>query len=403
VRAEDMKIRHGASIIIGVFFLLMAAFPAALPAEEPQERSCAGPPFVSPGSADTTKNNLLFILDSSGSMNWFAYQKYSGTLNFTVATELGTTTATWNGTCQNKPSCSSFTSKKKCKGSCTDTFYWSIQGTNGVTYSGNCDYTFSCAWIGGTCVRQSPSKTCEKTSGDDWSITESFPFDCDDSGNCTITAQAKQSDSYDADRGFEPGKKYYGIFDSTKLYKYSNTDDEHFFYTQDDWNGVGPGNLAACSTSGGCTHFDKFSGNFLNWVTTRRIDAAKKVLTGGRLGGDKKNWVAVGSPVPPAESWGLAKLFNDNGSGGYYFTPFHNKGLGIKFGAKFGSKYATATARIPLQAGDPDYGNLVPLMEFYEVTFNSSGSIGTTANPAVVLSKGAGGEPDDANRTTDGS
>ncbi len=382
-----MKKRYIVPVIIGAIALLTVTFQAPLFA---QQRSCSPPPFISLGGSDTTQNNLLFILDNSGSMNQFAYRENTGgRLYVTASTVKGSIDVSWTGSCQNQPNCDGYSSRRPCRraSDCTDQFSWSVAG-----HSGYCAYRFECEWVGGQCIRRAVGgyPTCWKNSGSDDML-----YSCDDSGNCTVTIVDTDSVSETAYYGFKPNSKYYGLFDSKKLYKYDNVN--HFFYTGDgaEWTGVGDGFLAACDADGECPGADKFSGNFLNWLTSRRLDVAKKVLTGGRLGGDTAYWVLVGTP--PEREW--AKLFNDNGSNGYYYTPFHT-GLGIMFDTTDSVKRTAAVA------GDPNQGNFVPLMTFFEVTFTYGGSRGTTANPARILSKEGGfGNPgeDATGRDYDGS
>ncbi|BAI80338.1 conserved hypothetical protein [Deferribacter desulfuricans SSM1] len=59
--------------------------------------------------------------------------------------------------------------------------------------------------------------------------------------------------------GYKDNETYFGLFDPNK--KYSYDDDNDYFQEKED---------------------GEWSGNFLNWLTTRRIDAVKKVLTGGK-------------------------------------------------------------------------------------------------------------------------
>ncbi len=64
---------------------------------------------------------------------------------------------------------------------------------------------------------------------------------------------------------FESTTEYYGLFKPRSYYKYIES--EEVFERCED------------STASGC----EWNGNFLNWLTMRRIDVSKKVLTGGRL------------------------------------------------------------------------------------------------------------------------
>jgi type IV pilus assembly protein PilY1 len=105
--------------------------------------------------------------------------------------------------------------------------------------------------------------------------------------------------------GYDEGRKYYGLFDPDLCYKYDNAG--HYFYpfgsVVDD-----PATPGIRERSAG---FDadprRFSGNWLNWWTMRRFDAAKKVLTGGRLANDPGNYVLLGTPTERDQR----RIYND--------------------------------------------------------------------------------------------
>ena len=66
--------------------------------------------------------------------------------------------------------------------------------------------------------------------------------------------------------GFDPNKTYYGYFRTDKWYKYDSTIGEF----------VPVGDKSASRPA------DSWDGNFLNWLTMRRVDVIKKVLIGGK-------------------------------------------------------------------------------------------------------------------------
>lgn len=86
---------------------------------------------------------------------------------------------------------------------------------------------------------------------------------------------------------------YYGYFDPTKNYKYTN-------------NGRWEETTDAMTT--GTAANPIASGNFLNWATMRRIDAAKKLLIGGKA-----------SPRSPS-SGVTVKLYGENSSSSWDFS-----------------------------------------------------------------------------------
>ncbi len=94
--------------------------------------------------------------------------------------------------------------------------------------------------------------------------------------------------------GYNPDTSYYGYFDPNTKYTYDSTG-EYF-----EASGTG-----------------QWSGNFLNWLTMRRIDIAKKVLIGGKvLSGS--NYILIGQ-VPDRD---FRKLYDD--SNPPYQTPFYD-------------------------------------------------------------------------------
>ncbi len=60
-----------------------------------------------------------------------------------------------------------------------------------------------------------------------------------------------------------------------------------------------------------CTANNTWDGNWLNWITTRRIDVLRKVLAGGKLGGTQGLGAlqVLGANQAPAE-WYFSKLYN---------------------------------------------------------------------------------------------
>jgi len=61
---------------------------------------------------------------------------------------------------------------------------------------------------------------------------------------------------------FDPTRRYYGYFDSDSKYRYDTSPGKYFFVA--DANG-------------------SWDGNFLNWLTMRRMDVVRKVLVGGKV------------------------------------------------------------------------------------------------------------------------
>jgi type IV pilus assembly protein PilY1 len=115
--------------------------------------------------------------------------------------------------------------------------------------------------------------------------------------------------------GFNPAKRYYGIFDSS------------YWYTAPAGGGaftrasLAGGTLAAPTGRG----TDDWHGNFLNWLTTRRIDVMKKVLTGG-------TGVGIEACGTVLEFIARHKRFDDN----LTYTPYDNNSVEVKFNWRSG-------------------------------------------------------------------
>ena len=87
--------------------------------------------------------------------------------------------------------------------------------------------------------------------GSGWS-----PCDCD-----SISTNGYSGYGTDCpDDSFDPNKEYYGYFDPDKQYSYSTSAGGNFY---EDTSGT-------------------WDGNFLNWLTMRRVDVVRKVLVGGK-------------------------------------------------------------------------------------------------------------------------
>lgn len=128
--------------------------------------------------------------------------------------------------------------------------------------------------------------------------------------------------------GYDEGKKYYGLFDPDRTYVYDNSTGRHYFRevgdTIDD-----PATPAVYERSTGFAPAVKqFSGNWLNWWTMRRLDVAKKVLTGGKVAPDTDEVVLEGGPT---DSRDIRRIYNDCistdagciATKNVYYTPFH--------------------------------------------------------------------------------
>lgn len=100
------------------------------------------------------------------------------------------------------------------------------------------------------------------------------------------------------DTHFKPGISYYGLYDSTLCYGYSGTGNTGLFAPLGTADNLG--RCTGGSTSG------EWSGNWLNYVTTSRIDALRKVLYGGSREVDSTTQTILRRSYTPqdAHSWG---------------------------------------------------------------------------------------------------
>ena len=95
-------------------------------------------------------------------------------------------------------------------------------------------------------------------------VTPNILIILDNSGSMNYVAYGYESGDYQPDN-FDPDINYYGYFDTSATYTYS----------------AGVFKRDANYTSG---HWD---GKFLNWLTMRRVDVARKVLIGGDTNGSR--------------------------------------------------------------------------------------------------------------------
>ncbi len=117
-------------------------------------------------------------------------------------------------------------------------------------------------------------------------------------------------------KNFNPDKKYYGIFDSDKTYKYDqNIPVDVFAYTGKPYDVNVDTSAKGAFVEKECdpeTDDNCWSGNFLNWLVTRRIDATRMVLVGGKVedrdgydydGDGEKEWKVLGNNEPSDPSF----------------------------------------------------------------------------------------------------
>ncbi len=133
-----------------------------------------------------------------------------------------------------------------------------------------------------------------------------------------------------------PPVVYYGYFNSDWFYTYNDADDvfEHAYkkleYTGACWDAETPAGVAAgCIDNNRIVNEELWDGNWMNWIASRRVDIARKVLMGGLV-----------DPSTPRTDPGPGEqivLFDDhsqntgrywyrsyNSIGGIAVSPYHN-------------------------------------------------------------------------------
>ncbi|RAP38597.1 hypothetical protein B1207_01590 [Legionella quinlivanii] len=108
------------------------------------------------------------------------------------------------------------------------------------------------------------------------------------------------------DLRFNPAIDYYGYYDSYKCYGYSGL--QQFFYP-----------VSATSTK---KCIGAWSGNFLNYVTTARLDAIRKVLYGGYRSNDALNQTILERTYIPQDGHSWGKEYTSFAVDGYNISDY---------------------------------------------------------------------------------
>ncbi len=106
------------------------------------------------------------------------------------------------------------------------------------------------------------------------------------------------------DTHFKPSITYYGLYDSNLCYDYQN-------------NMFRP---SALSTNGKCS--GAWSGNWLNYATTSRIDALRKVLYGGYRSTDTESQTILERSYIPQDAHSWAKEYSSPSLDGYRISDY---------------------------------------------------------------------------------
>ncbi|TVT56165.1 MAG: pilus assembly protein [Azoarcus sp. PHD] len=134
------------------------------------------------------------------------------------------------------------------------------------------------------------------------------------------------------DTRFKPTITYYGLFDSTLCYSHSSGATNSDLFTP----AATAGTLGKCS--GG-----KWSGNWLNYATTSRIDALRKVFYGGYRDVDTTAKTVLRRAYVPQDAHSWAKEYTSSSVDGYDisdYTPLSKPSSGKRH--FFGNLTATA-------------------------------------------------------------
>lgn len=108
---------------------------------------------------------------------------------------------------------------------------------------------------------------------------------------------------------FKPSITYYGLFESNVCYTHNNKSDNDGLFTPSSYavNGKCPG---------------KWSGNWLNYNTTARIDALRKVLYGGFREIDTNSQTVLRRSYIPQDAHSWAKEYKDVATDGYSISDY---------------------------------------------------------------------------------
>ena len=104
---------------------------------------------------------------------------------------------------------------------------------------------------------------------------------------------------------FKPSITYYGLFDPKVCYKHNDKSDNTGLFTPDS----AAGTLNTCS--------GKWSGNWLNYITTARIDSLRKVLYGGYREVDSTTQTILRRAYIPQDAHSWAKEYTSEAVDGY--------------------------------------------------------------------------------------
>lgn len=136
------------------------------------------------------------------------------------------------------------------------------------------------------------------------------------------------------DRRFTPTITYYGLYDSTLCYGYTGTGAAAYFEPRSTAD-----NLGRCLTGGTS---GEWSGNWLNYVTTSRIDALRKVLYGGHRDVDSTTRTILRRAYIPQDAHSWAKEYQSVANDGYNIADY--TALALPIGTTYRHFFGNLTA-----------------------------------------------------------
>lgn len=117
---------------------------------------------------------------------------------------------------------------------------------------------------------------------------------------------------------FKPAVTYLGLFNSAYCYSHNNASDNTGLFTP---TGLAQGTNKTCGGASG-TGGGRWSGNWLNYVTTSRIDALRVVLYGGMRDTDSATQTILRRAYIPQDAHSWAKEYTSQTVDGYLITDY---------------------------------------------------------------------------------
>jgi type IV pilus assembly protein PilY1 len=369
------------SFFIAVSLAIVSPAAALAGCPEPAMSTYVSTPIF---ITQSVKPNVMIVLDNSGSMNYAAYGTWGGDYGGTITDSLYTGTSpycgkVWSRVIQSKDDAEEYKVNQDmyfntdldiggfdaasndtwvglrfqnldipqgatvtrayieftaAAASAANNFSFTIRGqldddtVQFSTTDGNISsrsgtssavvWTGTTAWVSGV-TYQTPDLSAivqEVVTREGWHSKNSMVFKIDGTGK-------RDAKPYDASASQAP--LLYVEFTPatcTRYYGYFHPDSQYH------WDG----NNFEISATG------QWNGNFLNWLTMRRIDVARKVIMGGlatsRTGGGNQMLLGDNHNVQPSRYW--KRWFDSSASSGVSLTPYNGNYLyGIKDGRLF--------------------------------------------------------------------